>query len=155
MSNIDTFRLAPAIHPGDEGRTAFALRSLELIWDILAQSVGADPTQWESFRYANKYIEYMDPIDLVEKVDFAKPFEFDKRRFVFRDDVAEAMLFDRAKALLYPVGKQLGTILNIVMQARSGSTIRDVGLSQDVGEWLAERGIIRNSGGLSQVEVSI
>lgn len=133
--------LAP-IHPEGEPRDVFIERALGILWGTVERQVSADPCRWESLRYANKYVDMASGSAPVRSTVQDGPVRFDFERFALRTDLAENMLFDRQKYLLYSIGETLTKVLETV-RSEQHTDIRRIGLDPAVIDWMRKHEFIR------------
>jgi hypothetical protein len=117
-------------------RDAFVRATLQTLWSLIGEQVDRDPTQWESLRYINKFVEFgaRRPSPAERLSSDVVIFDFD--RFSVRTDLREKIVFDRRTMLLYPIGDAVADLLDRLVRMPSGADLVRSDLPSSVVDWL-------------------
>jgi lauroyl/myristoyl acyltransferase len=135
--NIAEFLPAMRFATGDRGQ--FIHDTLQTLWGLIGQQVEADPTQWESMRYVNKFVRFgTDRRDLAARLPAGRII-FDRDRFSVRPDLKEKVVFDRRTLQLHTIGDTLAMLLERLLAMEPGCDLTETGFSPDVIGWLLQK----------------
>lgn len=135
--------LFPAIIPSGD-RQEFVAKALTEVWGHCEDRVRTNPGLWESLRYVNKYVAYRTAAPSQSKpLGERDEVIFNYRRFAFRDDFDETVVFDRQEALLFTIGPKVTPFLKTLYEKQEPARLDELKIPDYVGKWLHQKEILR------------